>query len=152
MGDEQNGFPLRRQILHNLHQLIDLLRSQHGCGLVEDKDLVVTVQHFQYFHPLLHTHGDVLHQGIHIHAQAVPLRQLLHLFSGFLLLHKTHPGGLCTQDNIVHHGENIHQLKVLVYHSDPQSGRRIGIGDVHPHSIFADFARFRLIQAEQHTH
>ena len=152
MGNEQNGFALCRQILHDLHKLLDLLRRQHRSRLVENEDLVVAVQHLQDLHALLHTHGDVLHQRVHVHLQSVPLRQLLHLFAGFLFLHEAHLGGFGAQNDIVQHGEDLHQLEVLMHHADAQRGCRVGVGDVHLHAVFANFARLGLIQTEQHAH
>ena len=152
MGNEQNGFALCRQILHDLHKLLDLLRRQHRSRLVENEDLVVAVQHLQDLHALLHTHGDVLHQRVHVHLQSVPLRQLLHLFAGFLFLHEAQLGGLRPQNDIIQYREYLHQLEMLVYHSDTQGGRHIRVGDIDLFAVFANFARLGLIQTEQHAH
>ena len=43
VGDKEDGFPFRREIAHDLQQLLNLLRGQHGGGLVENQDLVVPV-------------------------------------------------------------------------------------------------------------
>ena len=152
MGDKEDGLPLSRQILHDLHKLVDLLGRQHSSRLVKNKDLVIPVEHLQDLYTLLHTHGDVLHLGVHIYPQAIPLRQLLHLFTGFLLLHKTHFGGLRPQNDIIQHREYIHQLEMLVYHSDTQGGRHIRVGDIDFFAVFANLACLRLIQAEQYAH
>ena len=76
------------------HQLIDLLRREHGGGLVEDQDLVVAVEHLQDLHALLHADGDVFDLGVQVDLQAVLLRQGLHLFAGLLLLQEAQLRGL----------------------------------------------------------
>ena len=86
VGDKEDGFALRRQILHDLHQLVDLLRGQHGGRFVENQDLIVPVQHFQNLSALLHTHGDVLDQCVRIHVQAVLFAEGQHLLPRFFFL------------------------------------------------------------------
>ena len=84
--------------------------------------------------------------------QAVPLRQLLDLLPGLLLLQKAHLGGLGTQNDVVQHGEHIDQLEVLVHHADAQRRGVVGVVDLHRLAVFPDLARFRLVQAEQDAH
>ena len=152
VGDEQNGLALRRQILHDLHQLVDLLGRQHGGGLVENQDLVVPVEHLQDLRPLLHAHGDVLHQRVRVHLQAVLLRQGQDLLPGLVLLQEAVAARLHAQDDIVQDGEALHQFEVLVHHADPQRVGVIGIFDLHHLAVLFDDALLRLVQAEQHAH
>ena len=74
MGDKEDGFTLLTEVFHNGHQLVDLLGCQNGSGFIKNQNLIIAVEHLQDFHTLLHTHGNVLHFGIHIHLQAVALR------------------------------------------------------------------------------
>ena len=101
VGDEQDGFALCRQVLHDLHQLVDLLRRQHSGGLVEDQDLIVPVEHLQDLRALLHAHGDILHQCVRVHLQAVLLRQGQDLLPGLLLLQEAVLAGFHAQDDVV---------------------------------------------------
>ena len=101
VGDEQDGFALCRQVLHDLHQLVDLLRRQHSGGLVEDQDLIVPVEHLQDLRALLHAHGDILHQRVRVHLQAVLLRQGQDLLPGLLLLQEAVLAGFHAQDDVV---------------------------------------------------
>ena len=43
VGDEKDALALLGQVLHDLHELLDLLRGQHGGGLVKDQDLILPV-------------------------------------------------------------------------------------------------------------
>ena len=85
VGDEEDALPFRREILHDLHELVDLLRREHRGGLVEDEDLVVAIEHLEDLGTLLHTDGDVLDDRVRIDLQAVFLRELEHLLAGLVL-------------------------------------------------------------------
>ncbi|MPM72753.1 hypothetical protein SDC9_119729 [bioreactor metagenome] len=152
MGDEENGLPLRRQIAHNPHQLVDLLRRQDGGRLVEYQDLVVPVEHFQNLGALLHTHGDVPHIGVRVHHQSVFFRQGHHLFPGLCLLQEAVPARLHAHDNVVQHGEALHQLKMLVDHTDAQGVCVVWVLDGNLFPVHADGPLFRPVQAEQDAH
>ncbi|MPN51681.1 hypothetical protein SDC9_199330 [bioreactor metagenome] len=71
--DKENALSLPGKAAHDLHQLVDFLRREHGGGLVEDKDLIVPVKHFQDFHPLLHAHRNILDERVRVHPQAILL-------------------------------------------------------------------------------
>ena len=152
MGDEQNGFAFTGKLLHGCHQLVDLLRSQNGGRLVKNQDLIVTVEHLQDLHTLLHTNGDVLDPGIQIHLQTITLRNGLHLLARFLLGQDTHLGGLRTQDDVVQNRKYVDQLEMLMDHADAQGRGVIGVIDLDDLAVFLDHTCFRLIQAEQNAH
>ena len=152
VGDKEDALALRRQILHDLHQLVDLLRRQHGGRLVENQYLVVAVEHFQDLHTLLHTHGDVLDKGVGVNLQAVFLAERQYLCAGLLFLDKAHFRGLRTQNDVVQHREHVHQLEMLMNHANAKRRRYIGVGDLHFFAVLADLAGLRLIQAKEHRH
>ena len=152
VGDEEDALALGGQVLHNLHQLVDLLRRQHSGGFIEDEDLIVSVQHFQDFRPLLHAHGDVLHQGVRVHGQTVFLGQSQHLFSRHVLLQETVLARFHTQDDVVQDGETFHQLKVLVHHPDAQIIGIVGVLDADHLAILLDGSLLRLVQPEEDAH
>ena len=152
MGDEEDALAFCGKALHSGHQLVDLLRSENCGGLVENEDVVVAVKHLQNFNALLHTDGDVFDLGVKVNVKTVLLAYLLNLFAGFLFLQKAHPGGLCAKDDVIHYGEYIYQLEVLMDHSYSQCSRIIGIVDFNNFAVFADLAFFGLIESEQNTH
>ena len=152
VGDEEDGLPLFLKRAHDFHQLVNLLGGEDGGGLIENQDFIVPVQHFQDFHPLLHTHGDILDFGIRVNLQAVPLGELHHPLPGCFSIHCQSLGGLCAQDNIVQHGKALHQLKVLVHHADVQGRGIVGVVDFHNLAVLFDNAGFRLVQAKQDAH
>ena len=145
MGDEQDGLAFFCEGAHDLHQFVNFLRGQHSGRLVKNQNFVVPVQHFQNFHPLLHTDGDIFHFGVQIHGQLVLFRQLLNLFPGSFALEEAQLGVLRPQNDVVQHGEHVHQLEVLVHHANVEGRGIVGAVDLHDLAVFLDDARFRLI-------
>ena len=152
MRDEQDALSLADKLLHDLHQFVDLLRRQHRCGLVENKDLVFTVQHLQDLHTLLHAHRNIGDTGIRVHPKAVPLREGRYLFPGLVHFQKAPARGLHAQYDVFQHSEVVHQLEVLMHHADAQTVRVVWVLDLDLLPVFPDNALFRLVHAEQHAH
>ena len=78
--------------------------------------------------------------------------QLHHLFPRRLHLQKSVLCVLFSQYDVLQYRKIVHQLKMLVYHTDPES---IGIQRVIDLYLFPphpDTAALRLVQTEQHTH
>ena len=150
--DEEDGLALARKLLHRGHELVDLLRGEHGGRLVEDENLIVAVEHLENLDALLHADGDVLDLGIEVNLQAVFFRELLDLFARFLALDEAKLRRLRAEDDVVEHGEHVDELEVLVHHADAERGGIIGVVDLDGLAVFADLARLRLVQAEEHAH
>ena len=145
VGNEEDGFSFFLEAPHDVHQLVNLLGGQDGGGLVENQDLIVSVEHLQNLHSLLHTNGDVGDLGVRVDPQAVPLGQGHDLFTGFLLLEHSQMGILHAQDDVVQHGEVFHQLEVLMDHANVQGGGVVGVADLNDLTVFLDDTFLRLI-------
>ena len=150
--DEQDRLALGREPAHDLHQLADLLRGEHGGRLVEDEDLIVAVEHLEDLGALLHTDGDVLDARIRIDLQAVFFRQREHLFARLALLQEAMLRRLNAHDDIVQHREALDQLEVLVHHADAEAVGVVRVFDGDDLAVLADLALLGLIQAEQDGH
>ena len=153
MADEQDALAFRRQVPHDLHQLVDFLGRQHGGGLVKDQYFVLAVQHLEDLGALLHAHGDIADLGVGVHLQAVFFAQLDHALAGLGLVKQSALAhGLHAQDDVVQHRKAFHQLKVLVHHADAQGVGVVGVADLDLLAVLLDDALLRLIQAEEHAH
>ena len=152
VGDEQDALALFFEPAHDLHELFDLLRGQHGGRLIENQNIVVPVQHLEDLHALLHAHRNIADQCVRIHAQAVFFRERHHLFAGLRLLQKAVAGILHAKDDIVQHAEAFHQFKMLVDHADTQTVGIVGVAHADFLAIFFDHTLFRLVQTEQNAH
>ena len=137
---------------HDLHELFDLLRCEHGGRLVKDEDLVIAVEHFQDLYALLHADGDVLDLRVQVDLQTVAVGKLLHLFAGGLLFQKTELRILRAEDDVIEHGEHVDELEVLVHHADVKCRGVVGVVDRDLLTVLLDDALFRLIQAEKNAH
>ena len=152
MGDEKDGLAFTGKLLHRGHELFDLLRGEHRGRLVEDENFVVAIQHLQNFDTLLHTNRDILDLGVKVDIQAVALGDLLDLFARLFFLQKAALRCLRAEDDVVEHGEHVHQLEVLVHHADAERGGVVRVLDGHDLAIFLDDALLRLVKAEQNRH
>ena len=73
--------------------------------------------------------------------QAVPLGELLDLPPRFLFLQEAALRRFGAQNDVVQHGEYLHQLEVLVDHADTQCRGIVGIVDLHRLAVLAYLAR-----------
>ena len=71
VGDEENGFALSGKILHDLHELGNLLRGENGSRLVKNKDFIIAVEHFENLGSLLHTDSNVFNDCVRIDMEAI---------------------------------------------------------------------------------
>ena len=150
--DEQDGLALADEPAHDLHELPDLLRRQDGRGLVEDEDLRVAVEHLEDLDSLLHADRDVLDLGLGIDIEAVEARELAHAGTGFFPVYDEAGSRLEAEDDVLGHGEIVHELEVLVHHADAQLVGGVGVGDPDFAATHPDRARVGLVQAEQDAH
>ena len=152
VGDEEDALALGPEAPHNIHQLVDLLGGEDGGGLVEDQNLIFAVEHIEDLGTLLHTDGDVLHQGVRVHHESVLLGEGHHLLPGVVLLQEGPLGGLHAHDDVVQDREDVHQLEVLVHHADSQLVGVVGILDGDLPAILFDDALLGLVESEEHAH
>ena len=150
MGDDDDGMALFLHPAQHGEELIDLLHSEHGGWLVQDDDLGPIIEHLDDLQGLLFRHGHVGHlfPGVDVKAKApgylsdllipVPAQQRPGLF-------RPHP-------DVVRSGQYIHQLKVLVDHTDAQPLGVLGGGNDGRLALHPDGAAVRRIDAGQHIH
>ena len=78
VGDEDDGCPGRLELAHDLHQLVGLLRREHGGRLVEDEHLRVARERLDDLDALLHADGQILDERVGVDVEAEALRDLAH--------------------------------------------------------------------------
>jgi len=145
VGYEQDGLALLGKAAHDLHQLVNLLGRKHGCGLVEDEDLIFPVEHLQNFGALLHAHSDISDQRVGVHLEAVFFGKGHDLLPGLLLLEKARLTGLHAHYDVVKHSEAFHQLEVLMNHAYTESVGVVGVVYPDLHAVLLDYAGLGLI-------
>ena len=71
MGNEDNGLTLLFEGPDDVHELIDFLRREHGCRLIEDDDVRVGIEGLEDLNPLLLADGDVIDLRPGIYGESV---------------------------------------------------------------------------------
>ena len=70
VGDEHDRRPRIGELTHDRHQLIRLLRGQHGRRLIQDENLRLTRQRLDDLDALLRTNRQILDQRIGIQVES----------------------------------------------------------------------------------
>ena len=141
------------KIPHDLHKVFDLLRRKDSGRLVENEDLVITVEHLKDLRPLLHTYGYVLNQSVRVDMQTVFFRKLENLCTCLGLFENAELGGrLNTENDVVKNGETLNELKMLMHHADAEIVCVVRVIYFDLNTVFFDSAVLRLIKTEKNTH
>ena len=153
VGDKQDALALGGKISHDLHEILDLLRSQNRSRLVENKYLIIAVEHFEYLGALLHTDGDILNNSVGLDMQPVLFAQLKNSFAGIILIENAEFAcRLNTENDVVKYGKAFDQLKMLMNHSDTEIIRVIGVIYLNLNTVFFYRSSLRLIKTEKNAH
>ena len=123
MRDEDDGEPLALQLGERAEELLDLLRHEHRCRLVEDDRASTAEEHLDDLDALTIAHADVLDHGIGVHRESVVLTDLLDPLAGLGHPQHTAASGLVSQDDVLENGEVVGELEVLVHHADTECDR-----------------------------
>ena len=150
MRDDNDGLSVIAHASQHGEQLLRLLRRQHGRRLIKDQDVRTAVQYLDDLHGLLLRHRHVVDLLVRINVETVALADLAHALrvraqiKAALVLE--------AEDYVFRRRENIHQLKMLVDHSDPV-GKCVARGaDVNPLSVDEDRTPVRIVNAGDHIH
>ena len=133
-------------------QFVDLLRHQHGGGLVEDEDLGAAVQHLQDLHPLTLSHTEVRDRCVEIQMGAGLGHEPLQLGACRVVLDDAFGRRLITQDDVLQHGEVVGEHEVLMHHADARRDCIAGGVKRVRGAEHRDGARLGLVHAVQRLH
>ncbi len=147
--DEDDGDALGLELAQVVEQRVDLLRDQHGRGLVEDQDLGAAVQHLEDLDALAVGDAEVLDQGVRAHAQAVLVGDLLDLR---LRLGADAVEVLAAEDDVLPHREVVGEHEVLVHHADAAGDGVAGGVELARLAVDRDGALVRLLHAVEDLH
>ena len=152
MGDEDDGSALVAQGLHDGHELVDLLRGEHGSGLVQDEVLGVIGQGLEDLDALLDADRQVLDHRVRVDVEVIAIRQLAHLRAGSS--HRQHTGSrfLSSEHDVLGHREHVDEHEMLVDHPDTGRHGLLGIVEVLLHAIDVDRSLVRGQQPVQDVH
>ena len=126
VGDEDDGRALIPQLFQHLEQVIRLLRGQHPGGLVEDQDAGAAIERLEDLDPLLQAHRQILDFLVQRHLETIVPGQLAEQFLGRRQALAQVPAVFRAEDDVLQHGEVVHQHKVLVHHAHACGNRILG--------------------------
>ncbi len=147
--DEDDGQALGLELAQVVEECVDLLRHQHGGGLVEDERPGAPVEDLEDLHALAVGDTEVLDQGVRAHAEAVRVRDLQDLLAG---LAADAVELLAAENDVLQDGEVVGEHEVLVHHADAAGDgvTRVVEGDLLP--VDGDGALVRLLHAVEDLH
>jgi hypothetical protein len=153
VGDEDDGGSGVAQLTHDDHELVGLLRRQHGGGLVEHEHLRVAGQGLDDLDALLHADGQLFDQGVGVDVEAEPAADLAHLGAGRGEVESAAGLGLfVAEHDVLGDGEHGDEHEVLVHHADAGTHGVTRAREVLDVVVEQDLALVGLVQAVEDVH
>ena len=143
MGDDDDRAAIPLHGAQDVKQVLDLLRCQNRGGLVQYQYLSTPCQYLQDLDALFFRYRHGIDFFIQVHLQA---KLAAHLVRG--------AGGLAAapQTDIFARRKQIHQLEVLMNHTDAQADGIVRRTDMDGPAFDLDASSVRLVNARQHVH
>ena len=150
MGDDDNGVALLAHVAQHLEELLSFLWGQNGRRLVQDQDMGAAVEHLDDFNRLLLADGHLIDLAVQVQFKTVLVQQLLDVSLDGLQIQSELARQ--TEDDVFRRSQHIHQLEMLMNHTDAQIKGVFGRADDHFPALDVDMARIREVNAGQHVH
>ena len=150
MGNDDNGASILTHIAENVKKPVRLLRRQHRRRLVQDQDLRSPVKHLDDLHRLFLRNRHLINLLRKIQIETISVQKSLDLLG--YLLHIQHLLTRKAENDILRRGQHIHQLEMLVHHTDSQFKRISGRTDRHFFAVHKNMAGIRIIDSVDHIH
>ena len=150
MSDNDDGLAGVPHIAQDGKELFRLLGSQHGGRLVQNQNVRAPIEHLDNLHGLLLGDGHGINLLVGVHVEAIGVTDGLDLFRHGI--HVQPSRLLQSQHNVLGGGEHIHQLEVLMNHTDAIAEGISGRADHRFLSIDEDLPLVREIDAGEHIH
>ena len=150
VGDDDDGLAVGLHIAHHVKEPLGLLGRQDGGGLVQNQNIGPAVEDLDDFDGLLLRDRHVVNFLIGVHDKAVLVADFLDSGSGGLQIQPSL--FMETQEDVFRGSQDVHQLEVLVNHTDAQIKGVLGRTNGHRIAVHDDFARIGEIDAREHVH
>ena len=153
VGDEHDRGARLFQLAHDDHELVGLLRGEHGGRLVEHEHLRVAGQRLDDLDPLLHAHRQVFDERVGVDVEAEPRRDLFDLLArGGQVEQAARLGRLVAEHDVLGDREDGDEHEVLVHHADAGGHGIAGPVEVLHLVVEEHLALVGLVQAVEHVH
>ena len=117
---KNDRFALAAQQFHDSEEALDLLRSQHGCRLIQNQNIGISVECFEDFDTLLYAHWQIFDDRVGVNGHVVAVGQFLDLGGDALAIEKAAVNAFAAQHDIVDNAHYGHELEMLMDHADAQ--------------------------------
>ncbi len=115
--------PSAVELAQRLEQLVDLLRHEHGGGLVEDEDARAAVEHLHDLDALAVADAELGDERVRLDRQAVDLAELGDPLLRRIEVEPDRRARLLAEHDVLGDGEVVGQHEVLVHHADADGDR-----------------------------
>ena len=146
--DNNDSFSVRAHIAQHGEEPVRFLWGEHGCRLIENQNVGIAVEHLDNLHRLLLGDGHVIDLLLRVYIKAVAAADVPDFLGGGLHVKRL----LQPEDNILGGSEHIHQLEVLVHHSDAQRESILRRADDNFLPVYLNGALIRKVDAGEHVH
>ena len=153
MRDEHDRRARVGELTHDRHELVRLLRGQHGRRFIQDQDLRLTRQRLDDLDALLRTNRQILDQRIRIQVESESRRHLAHsLARAFAADDAGGTRRFKAERNRLGHGKDRNQHEVLVNHADTRGDRVARSLERHGLPVDEDLPFIGLMHPVQDVH
>ncbi|OQA17432.1 MAG: hypothetical protein BWY63_02401 [Chloroflexi bacterium ADurb.Bin360] len=118
MGDKDRGFTFSSHNPQHAFQFLRLLRCQHSCRLVQNKNFCTAIDQFENLHTLLFTHTQLPDIGIWVYLQVIALRELTNTLAYLAdIWHKRQIAQ--AKDDVLSNSHGLDEHEILMHHANP---------------------------------
>ena len=129
VGDEDDRLPLAPERPQDAEEVVGLLGREDRGGLVEDQEVRAPVERLQDLHALALAHAEILDPRVQVDLEVVLAAEPLQLGPTARQSRLEPEAPLDAEDDVLQHGEGLHQHEVLVHHADPRRERALRAPD-----------------------
>ena len=148
VGDDDNGLSVVAHVAQHGKELIGLLGSEHGRGLVQNQDVCAAVEDLDDLNGLLLGNRHVVDLLVRVHLKAVGVADRADLLGSGLQVEFP----LEAEHNVLRGGQHVDQLEVLVDHPDAQVKGVLGRADDDVLPVDGNRPLVGEVDARKHVH
>ena len=150
VSDDDDGLAVGLHIAQDGEELVGLLGGENRGGLIQNEDVGAPVEDLDDLHRLLLGDRHIIDLLARVDIEAILFADGLDIPGHRFPVQLTLP--LQTQDDVLRGRQNIHQLKVLVDHTDAQTEGVLGGADGYRLAVHLNLAAVGEIDAGEHIH
>ena len=153
VGDKHDGGARFRKTLHDSHEFIGFLRSQHRGGLIKNENPCIAREGLDNLDSLLSANREIFDEGVGVNFKTKSIRNLADTFACSVEVECVEDsGGLMTKHHVLCDSEDGNQHEVLVNHPDPSRHCVAGPFELLNDTVKNDVSFFGRVETVQDVH